>query len=118
MIKVNVSDPAFKNLTLPESIFDKVEALDLKRALNPAIAPFVELTDDEYMLIASDILTSSIGITTSSFYGVPAYYSVMPQEIFDALELAALNGDETTMVNKAQFDKMIADYEIKMSCAK
>lgn len=42
----------------------------------------------------------------------------MPEEIFDALELASLKGEETTMVNKAQFDKMVADYEIKMSCAK
>lgn len=58
-----------------------------------------------------------IEIEVNKFYGVPAYYSVMPQAIFDALELAALNGDKTTMVNKAQFDKMIADYEIKMSCA-
>lgn len=54
-----------------------------------------------------------IEIEVNKFYGVPAYYSVMPQAIFDALELAALNGDETTMVNKAQFDKMIADFEIK-----
>lgn len=57
-----------------------------------------------------------IEIEVNKFYGVPAYYSVMPQEIFDALELAALNGDETTMVNKAQFDKMVADYSKKMSC--
>ena len=59
-----------------------------------------------------------IKIEVNKYYGVPAYYSVMPEEIFDALELASLKGEETTMVNKAQFDKMVADYEIKMSCAK
>lgn len=56
-----------------------------------------------------------IEIEVKSYYGVPAYYSVMPQDIFDALELAALNGEPTTMVNKERFDKMIADYKIKMN---
>lgn len=55
-----------------------------------------------------------IEIEVNKYYGIPAYYSVMPQEIFDALELAALNDEETAMVNKVQFDKMIADYEIKI----
>lgn len=55
-----------------------------------------------------------IEIEVNKFYGVPAYYSVMPQDIFDALELAALNDEETAFVNKAQFDKMISDYKIKM----
>lgn len=58
-----------------------------------------------------------IEIEVNKFYGIPAYYSVMPQEIFDALELAALNGDEMAKVNKAQFDKMIAEYENKMKYA-
>lgn len=56
-----------------------------------------------------------IEIEVKSYYGVPAYYSVMPQDIFDALELAALKGDETATVNKERFDKMIADYKIKMN---
>lgn len=56
-----------------------------------------------------------IEIEVNKFYGFPEYYSVMPQEIFDALELAALNGDETTMVNKAKFDKMITDYKNKIN---
>lgn len=55
-----------------------------------------------------------IEIEVNKYYGVPAYYSVMPEQIFDALELASLNGEETATVSKAQFDKMIADYEIKM----
>lgn len=114
MIQVNIADPAFKIQTLPESIFDKVEAIDLKRALHPDIAPMVDLTLDEYAAISADIMTKTIEIAVSGFYGVPAYYSVMPQAIFDALELAALNDEETAMVNKEQFDKMIANYQIKM----
>lgn len=57
-----------------------------------------------------------IEIEVNKYYGVPAYYSVMPEEIFDALELASLKGEETTMVDKAQFEKMLADYEEKMAC--
>lgn len=114
MIKVNIADPVFKNVMLPESIFDKIEAIDLKRALHPDIAPMVDLTLDEYSAISADMMTTTIGIAVSAFYGIPAYYSVMPQEIFDALELASLKGEETATVNKAQFDKMVADYEIKM----
>lgn len=60
---------------------------------------------------------TNVEIKVSDFYGVPAYYSVMPQEIFDALELAALNGENFATVNKAQFDKMITDYKIKMNNA-
>lgn len=55
-----------------------------------------------------------IEIEVNKYYGVPSYYSVMPEQIFDALELASMKGDKTAMVNKAQFDKMIADYKIKM----
>lgn len=57
-----------------------------------------------------------IEIEVNQFYGVPAYYSVMPEPIFDALELASLKGEETTKVDKVLFDKMIADYNVKMLC--
>lgn len=114
MIQVNIADPAFKIHTLPESIFDKIEAIDLKRALHPNIAPVVDLSLDEYVAISADVMTTTVGIAVSGFYGIPSYYSVMPQAIFDALELAALNDEEIAMVSKEQFDKMIADYEIKM----
>lgn len=53
-------------------------------------------------------------IQVKPYYGNPAYYSVMPQEIFDALEAAFLNGQETVDVDKAMFDKMVWDYQIKM----
>lgn len=55
-----------------------------------------------------------IEIKVNDYYGNPSYYSVMPQEIFDALELAALKGDATCMVDKAQFDEMIVEYDKKM----
>ena len=35
-----------------------------------------------------------IEIEVNKFYGVPSYYSVMPEQIFDALELASLKGDK------------------------
>lgn len=57
-----------------------------------------------------------IEIEVNKFYGVPAYYSIMPEEIFDALELASLKGEEFAFVNKVQFEKMLADYEEKMAC--
>ena len=55
-----------------------------------------------------------IEIKVNDYYGNPSYYSVMPQEIFDALELAALKGDATCKVSKTQFDEMIVEYDKKM----
>lgn len=56
-----------------------------------------------------------IEIKVNEYYGNPSYYSVMPQEIFDALELASLKGEEFATVNKSLFDKMIVDYNKKMN---
>lgn len=56
----------------------------------------------------------TIRIKVNNYYGNPSYYSVMPQEIFDALELASLQGEEYTTVNKDQFDTMIIEYDKKM----
>ncbi|GHT09018.1 hypothetical protein FACS189426_06140 [Bacteroidia bacterium] len=53
-------------------------------------------------------------IKVSDYYGIPVYYSVMPQSVFDALEASSLNGEENAIVNKAEFDKMIEDYKLKM----
>lgn len=55
-----------------------------------------------------------IEIKVNNYYGNPSYYSVMPQEIFDALELASLKGEEYASVNKDLFDKMIVEYDKKM----
>lgn len=56
----------------------------------------------------------TIRIKVNNYYGNPSYYSVMPQEIFDALELASLQGEEYATVSKDQFDTMIVDYNNKM----
>ena len=58
----------------------------------------------------------TITINVADYYGNPSYYSVMPQDIFDALELASLRGEPTTVVDKALFEKMVIDYKEKMSC--
>ena len=55
-----------------------------------------------------------IKIKVSDYYGNPSYYSVMPQAIFDALEAAALNGEEYMQIEKALFNQMIEDYKLKM----
>lgn len=56
----------------------------------------------------------TIRIKVNNYYGNPSYYSVMPQGIFDALELASLQGEEFAVVAKEKFDKMIVDYKKKM----
>lgn len=56
----------------------------------------------------------TIKIKVNDYYGNPSYYSVMPQEIFDALELASLKGEEYTIVDKSKFDGMIIGYNKKM----
>ena len=58
----------------------------------------------------------TITINVADYYGNPSYYSVMPQDIFDALELASLRGESTTAVDKPLFEKMVIDYKEKMSC--
>ena len=56
-----------------------------------------------------------VKIKVNDYYGHPVYYSVMPDEIFDALELASLKGEEFAEVDRAQFEKMLQDYEMKMN---
>lgn len=60
----------------------------------------------------------TINIKVNDYYGNPSYYSVMPQEIFDSLELARLQGEEYATVNKDHFDKMIVEYDKKMRLCK
>lgn len=57
----------------------------------------------------------TITINVNDYYGNPSYYSVMPDAIFDALELASLKGEQTTAVDKALFEKMIVEYNKKMN---
>ena len=56
-----------------------------------------------------------IEIEVNKYYGVPSYYSVMPEAIFDALELASLKGEPTTTVDKVLFETMVIDYKEKMA---
>lgn len=55
----------------------------------------------------------TIKIKVSDYYGNPSYYSVMPQTIFDILELASLDGKEYIDIEKVLFDTMIEDYNKK-----
>ena len=99
---------------LPESVIDKVHLYDLKLALGRAIPAHIELTGLEYQAIKSLVYMSTIQIKVSDYYGTPSYYSVMPRAIFDALEVAALNGEEYVDVEKELFDTMIEDYNNKV----
>lgn len=56
----------------------------------------------------------TVRIKVNDYYGNPSYYSVMPQDIFDTLELASLKGEEYAIVSKWQYDLMIGEYKIKM----
>lgn len=56
-----------------------------------------------------------IQIKVNDYYGNPSYYSIMPESIFDALELASLNGEEYIAVDKSAFDTMIVEYNNKMN---
>ena len=57
----------------------------------------------------------AIKIKVADYYGNPSYYSVMPNEIFDALELASLKGETETDVDKALFTHMVDNYKMKMA---
>lgn len=57
----------------------------------------------------------TITINVADYYGNPSFYSVMPESIFDALELASLRGELTTTVDKVLFEAMLADYKEKMA---
>lgn len=57
---------------------------------------------------------NTVKIKVFDYYGNPSYYSVMPRTFFDALETAALNGEEYIEVEKSLFDTMIEDYNKKM----
>ena len=57
----------------------------------------------------------TITINVADYYGNPSYYSVMPNEIFDALELASLKGETETDVATALFKQMVDNYKKKMA---
>lgn len=55
-----------------------------------------------------------IAIKVADYYGNPSYYSVMPQTVFDALERAFLDGEQSALVLKSDFEGMLSDYKVKM----
>lgn len=57
-------------------------------------------------------------INVADYYGNPSYYSVMPNAIFNALELASLKGETETDVDKALFTQMVDNYKKKMALCK
>ena len=56
----------------------------------------------------------TITINVNEYYGNPSYYSVMPDAIFDALELASLKGEQTTDINKELFDSIANDLATRL----
>lgn len=60
----------------------------------------------------------AIKIKVADYYGNPSYYSVMPNEIFYALELASLKGETETDVDKVLFTQMVDNYKKKMALCK
>lgn len=57
-----------------------------------------------------------IKIRIADYYGNPSYYSVMPQEMFDTLELESLKGEKFALVDNKQFETMVESYKKKMEC--
>lgn len=60
----------------------------------------------------------TIKIRVNDYYGNPSYYSVMPMDVFDELELASLKGEEFADVEKRLFDQMVIDHKNKMENGK
>ena len=56
----------------------------------------------------------TITINVNDYYGNPSYYSVMPDAIFDALELAFLKNEKTATVSRSDYECMMNGYAKKM----
>lgn len=52
----------------------------------------------------------TITINVADYYGIPSYYSVMPESIFVALETAFVNGETTATVPLDAFTHMRDSY--------
>ncbi|MDR1459696.1 MAG: hypothetical protein LBI60_05735 [Bacteroidales bacterium] len=53
----------------------------------------------------------TIEIKVSEYYNNPKYYAFMPEIVFNALESAFLDGNDTAIVPKAAFDEMQNELE-------
>lgn len=54
-------------------------------------------------------------IRVADYYGIPSYYSVMPERLFTALETAFVNGQIMATVSIADFRQMREAYIRKMA---
>ena len=54
-----------------------------------------------------------IKVEIEGYYNRPEFYPYMPNEIFDKLEAAAMQGEDWAELQKELFDRMVADYERK-----
>lgn len=52
----------------------------------------------------------TIVIRVAEYYNKPKYYGVMPEVVFNALEAAFINGEESAVVPKADFEAMLKDF--------
>lgn len=52
----------------------------------------------------------------SEFYLSTKYFSFMPPVVFEALERAFLNGEETALVSNSVYKEMISAYEKAKVC--
>ena len=98
---------------LPQRLGSDMRISRLCLALGKPISPYIEITLSEYEQIKNLVYMVTIQIKVADYYGNPSYYSVMPREVFDALEIAALKGEEFATVDKTRFDIMIEQYNIK-----
>ena len=51
-----------------------------------------------------------VTIKIADYYNSDAYYPFMPEVVFNALEAAFLEGEETAVVPKAAFEQMLLEY--------
>ena len=52
-----------------------------------------------------------IKVEIEGYYNRPEFYPYMPNEIFDKLEAAAMQGEDLAELPKGLFERMVADYE-------
>lgn len=53
----------------------------------------------------------TIKIAIVEYYNKPQFFPFMPEVIFNALETAFLAGKETAEVPKAEFEKMLSEFQ-------
>lgn len=54
--------------------------------------------------------SGTIEINVAEYYHKHEYYGDMPEVVFNALEAAFISGEETTLVPKVAFEKMLRSF--------